>query len=451
MQIGFLDELKNINGTKDKISKLTEMVEGDVNVARYFYMALNPFVNFGVRVLPNFEKSTDVWSVDTIFEKLSEVSHLNHSNKSIELVKEILSHSEDDDAIGRLILKNPNCGISVANFNKVIASLGEKYREYLVMDYPCMLVSGDTDKVMDKFNWDEGVIAQTKMDGMRFNAIVSNNGSVEFYGRSGKPITIESSDFREAFRTLAKGAMDYEELVFDGELLVEKDGKILDRKTGNGILNKAVRGTISEEESEQIVAVLWDEIPKDLFLNQNYDMYRYEEMEYENRFKRLTSRDVDTRKIRFVETTTVYSKGQALDRYHEMISQGEEGIVLKSKHNYWQDTRVTDCVKLKEIKDCDLKVVGYQEGTGKYAGMLGALLCESSDGKLKVSVGSGFSDEERKTIKPRAIIDRIVTVQYNMTICDKNTGVYSLFLPRFVESRDLEKLTADSTKKILNN
>jgi DNA ligase-1 len=91
-----------------------------------------------------------------------------------------------------------------------------------------------------------------------------------------------------------------------------------------------------------------------------------------------------------------------------------------------------------------LKIVGIEEGTGKYAGMLGALILESSDGVIKVRAGSGFSDEQRK--QGKEVIGKIAAIKYNMRIKNK-AGEESLFLPIVLEIRD-DKTVADSSKDI---
>jgi len=78
--------------------------------------------------------------------------------------------------------------------------------------------------------------------------------------------------------------------------------------------------------------------------------------------------------------------------------------------------------------------------------MLGAILCESADGIVKVSVGSGFTDAHRKNYWKENLVDRIVAVKYNSRIKNK-AGEDSLFLPVFVELRD-DKDEADSSKDI---
>ena len=68
---------------------------------------------------------------------------------------------------------------------------------------------------------------QEKCDGMRFNAVIEK-GSINFFGRSGKPITVLCDEFkRQFFDTFNFDCM------IDGELLVKRAGKILDVRQGN--------------------------------------------------------------------------------------------------------------------------------------------------------------------------------------------------------------------------
>ena len=68
--------------------------------------------------------------------------------------------------------------------------------------------------------------------------------------------------------------------------------------------------------------------------------------------------------------------------------------------------------------------------------MLGALVCETDDHKIQFKVGTGFTEQQRVDLNTDDIIGKIVTVQYNMRIKDKNRpDVDSLFLPRFIEVR----------------
>ena len=135
-------------------------------------------------------------------------------------------------------------------------------------------------------------------------------------------------------------------------------------------------------------------------------------------------------------------------RRHSLVSKGFAGcqtLVRFFAPDIWEDKRSKTQIKFKGELECDLKIVGIEEGTGKYAGMLGAIQCESADGVIKVSVGSGFKDEQRKTLG-KEVIGKIAAIKYNMRIKNK-AGEESLFLPIVLEIRD-DKEVADSSEDI---
>jgi DNA ligase 1 len=74
---------------------------------------------------------------------------------------------------------------------------------------------------------------------------------------------------------------------------------------------------------------------------------------------------------------------------------------------------------VKRFKDDEAKVLGYVAGAGRFSGMLGALEVQLKNG-TRFSVGTGFSDLERKSPPP---VGAIVTVRYQEL---SNEGV-----PRF--------------------
>ena len=234
-------------------------------------------------------------------------------------------------------------------------------------------------------------------------------------------------------------------MVFDGELLCQDEhGNNLDRKTGNGILNKAVKGTQSVEEGETVGAVLWDLIPLTDF------EARISRTTYQERLKDLLSRTnpkrITDKRVTVVQSFTVNNIDEVNGHFNRYLADGLEGVILKSKTMIWEDKRSKHQVKFKAELECDLEVIEWQEGTGKNKGKLGALLCKSADGKVQVGVGTGFTDADRKNIGPD-VVGSIVAVKYNARINDKRSNIDSLFLPVFVELRS-DKDEADSSDVI---
>lgn len=396
-------------------------------------LALDPMTQFYQRKIPTYVTEDEPWhTIESALPKLAKLYNREVTgNAAIEYLRLLLTEVSAADAyvLERIIQKDLKCGVSVSTANKVWPGL--------VMDYPCMLCSQFEQKLVDKIKFPAYV--QMKMDGMRFNAIV-RNGGVEFRSRNGKELHL-LGELEQEFLALANGV----DCVFDGELMVMFDGDIqfADRQTGNGILNKANKGTISLKEAKMVHASLWDVIPYNDFVKGVCNV------PYETRWstvERLVSQQPSKgKRIWPVWHKEVSTIDEANTIFQELLADGYEGIILKDRNGKWEDKRTKSQIKFKGELECDLRVVGITMGTGKYEGMMGSLECESADGVVKVSVGSGFNDEHRQTMGLN-VLDRIIAVKYNARITNKQ-GEQSLFLPIFVELRE-DKDIADTSNDI---
>jgi hypothetical protein len=230
-------------------------------------------------------------------------------------------------------------------------------------------------------------------------------------------------------------------------LIADFAGKPVNRQTGNGILSKSIKGTMNEIEADNVRATLWDAIPYTSFIE------GIDNEQYNTRFAKLLNSIsyVNNQFTQFRHYVSPVWNKEVNDLYtaqkifEKFLSEGQEGTILKSKTGIWQDKRSKEQIKFKGELECELKVVDWEEGTGKNVGRLGALVCESSDSVIRVNVGSGYSDEQRDEYTKK-VIGKIVTVKYNARIKDKS-GVESLFLPVFIELRE-DKDKAESSKSI---
>lgn len=326
----------------------------------------------------------------------------------------------------RILNRDLRIGISAKTVNKVWPGL--------IPEFGVMLCSPANEKTLTKIKYPAA--AQLKLDGMRAVVIV-NGDQVQVKSRSGKDIQLHG-EFDEHFKKLAQE----QSMVFDGELLVLDDnGNPLDRKTGNGILNKAVKGTIAPEDARLVRMVIWDVIRYDGFARGHDNR-----MSMRDRFWALEmmmgQAQQENAKYSLVESRAVNSYDEAQAWAKEVMANGHEGIILKNLDGMYESKRVNHQIKIKAEVEADLIVTDWIEGTGRNVGRLGALTVQSADGSLVCNVGSGFTDEDRDTISTD-IVGSIITVKYNEIIKDKNSDTRSLFLPRFIEIR-LDKTEADT-------
>jgi hypothetical protein len=430
----FLNSLAANASRNFKIEQLNAHSDNET-LREVIRLALDPFTQFYIRKIPAYTRGSEENTIK-LTEAMDLLFDLSNryvtGNAGIEHLTAILSNTTSDDAkvIERIIQKDLKCGVQVSTANAVWTGL--------VLEYPVMLCSGFEQKLVDKIKYP--AYAQLKMDGMRFNAIV-RDGKVEFRSRNGKELNL-LGNLEQEFVALA-GDVD---CVFDGELLVMFDGdhQFADRQTGNGILSKANKGTISAKEASMVHATVWDIIPYAYFTSGHCPT------PYSTRFASLElltkKQKSEGKKIWLVTSNIVQTLEEAQTIFEGYLAEGLEGIILKDGSGEWEDKRAKHQIKFKGELECDLKIVGTEEGSGKYAGMLGNLICESADGVVKVSVGSGLTDLQRKEFAKQNLVDGIVAIKYNSRIKNK-LGEESLFLPIFVEIRD-DKDTADSSKDI---
>ena len=407
--------------------------------------ALDPYTQYYQRKIPEYSRKEDqptkslLWAL----EGLKTLTSREYTgNAAIEQLQKILSvlTEENAEVIKRVVTKDLKCGVSIATVNKIF---GKKFIE----TYPCMLASAFNQKAFEAIKYP--ALVQTKMDGMRANIIIDSEGIVDVRSRNGKQISLEGH-FDEFVKNVFYKSPTLANLdtfhgaVLDGELLVldENDLYILDRKTGNGILNKAVKGTITPEETKRVRFACWDLIPLEDFKKGISPIPYFDRVAVlKERMDEVYNVQED-HLITILQTDTVGSYADCEEIFNEALAEGEEGIIVKNGDSPWEDKRSKYQVKMKAELEADLLVEGVVEGTGKYEGLVGSLVCTTKDGNLKVNVGSGLSDEQRKK-DPDEYIGKIVSVKYNEKIKDKNSDHWSLFLPIFQELR-LDKTEADN-------
>lgn len=226
--------------------------------------------------------------------------------------------------------------------------------------------------------------------------------------------------------------------------------ELLDRKTGNGILNSIMQGEDEAAFHEyEFHYVAWDSLFIEEFKSGKSNREYFERLgnvEWLN----------DTGKMdcmQLIETHEVDSVEKAFDINTELTAAGKEGTVWKTLHGKWKDTSsgTKDAVKLKVKFQAEYKVTGYYEGEGKAEGMLGGLEVETEDKLLETNVGSGFSDEQRKELWANrlALSGQIVTLEANDVIANKNRpGVMALSLPIFEEFR-FDRKAADTLARVI--
>ena len=405
--LSILDEISSTTSTKEK-QAILEREKSNTLLKDVFIATYHPHINYGIKAIPPYDISTASLPI-SLPECLLELNTLSSRKYSggaaIFFLQYLLGalSEEDSNILERIIQRDLRCGCS--------DTIAAKVWKGLVPIHDVMLCSSDMSTI--KYP----AVVDVKSDGMRVSGYY-DGASLKLTSRQGKPV--ECFDvFDISCEKLVTGSS------IDGELVFYKDGKPLDRKTSNGLGIKAVRGTLSQDEAKMAVLHVWDLIDYSGIIS------------YSKRRESLYNTFKPDSNIRQVKSIIAESEEDAYKFYDECIQAGEEGVVVKNLDAVWEGKRSKDCVKIKQLQTADLIVTALEEGTGKNSGRLGALVCETSDGLLRVRIGifKGYDDSIRDDLYKSDTIGTIVEAQYNQKIVDKKTGIWSLFLPRYIGTR----------------
>lgn len=400
-----------------------------------FKAAYDTSINYWIRTFPEvgtldqLEETEDARiSMNAALTSLDNLSSRNITgNNALHYATSIASFLEEDEAklFRAIVARDLRCGATASTANKVWPGL--------IPDHPYMRCSSFSEKNLKNISFP--CYSQTKADGLYIDIIVSTD-EVIYRTRNGQTLALNNPEFDDRLKKLASG------WVLMGEALITDENSptgYCDRKTGNGILNS------DDIDVSRLAFVLWDAV-------------QYSEWSKGEDVVELPVR-LDTLKaiisvvggpLRLVDTVEVHTVEEVIEHFRSNVAKGEEGVVIKDRKGTWKDGTSKYQVKVKIEFECELKIVGYKEGTGKHAGKLGAFEMESSEGLIKVSAGGGYSDKQREEFwnKRDEMLDGICTVKSNDLIQNRNTPEkFSLFLPRFVEYR-IDKSEADSFERV---
>ena len=420
----------------------------------------NPRINYYMKKIPYVisygMQGQDMSELRDVLNVLS--GRMATGNDAINYVRNFLLEANQtvrelfELAIGRDI----RAGVGVGIINEV-------YKD-LVKEIPYCRCSKLDEKTLERFDtMPEGFLTQAKLDG-QFSYIIKEDDIVYMLTRAG---TVWTSD------SLRRDMLLCSDGVYIGEALIYKEGKPIDRKTGNGLINKFIKKESVLELLKEKMEVNFDkskayaklslELSNRCIENEEidkalhfviWDSLTLQEFEqglstrtYTERFGEAIKATFMTSKLKPVPSYRVYSMKEAQAIADEFISEGGEGAIVKKKDTIWKDGTSKDMVKIKAVLDADLLCVGVEEGSGKYKGKVGALVLETSCGRLRVKVGTGVTDKDRD--KPfDYYIGKVIEIQYNEFIKSKSKSTDSLFLPRFVEVRE-DKNTTTSYEEIV--
>lgn len=395
------------------------------------YQAYNPYFTFNVRQVPETQGLTNRPNPWPRFWALLEDLRTRAltGNRARDKIQECAEEFDSDEWNGlarRVIIKDLRCGISEKTLNKVLGKT-----EYKIPVFTCQLAQDSSDQPK-KLRGHRRL--EVKLDGVRVLAVVQGM-NVTLYSRNGKvfenfPQVAEFiEEHRKAFQY---GGRTGGRFVLDGEIVGESFQKLM---------KQAHRK--SDAQTDGMVYHVFDILPFDDFERGYWNAQQHKRLEWLDSAKSALPEDGCVRIMPGMDVDLNTAEGHdIMRRFAEAsVEQGYEGIMIKDIDAPYQCKRTDSWMKWKPVISVDLEIVGFEEGTGRNAGRLGAIICEGDDNgrRVRVNVGSGFSDSNRDEYwsSRTELLGHLVEVQAD-AVTQNQDGSYSLRFPRFLRFRDFD-------------
>ena len=305
------------------------------------------------------------------------------------------------DLYRAVLTKTLRLGVTHKSINKAIPGLfpeWEVQQAYPIEKHP--LKNGDWFAVTQKLN------------GVRCTFYRG-----QLIARSGEPF--------EGLDHIANDLKPYSELVFDGELTLKDKGNLSDNeafRTATGIIN-------SDGDKSRICFTIFDYLSVDEF-DAGESMFDYGARRFS-----LDRLSINTGNVRILPLLySGYDTSKIDELLERMVAEDKEGLMINLDVPY-KCKRHSGILKVKRFYTMDLPIIRVEEGSGKYAGMMGNLVVDYKGNE--VGVGSGFCDGERELFwrNREQVVGMLVEVKYKEISSNKKTGAESLQFPVYVQLR----------------
>jgi len=415
-----LKAVYNTNGYLDKKAILfaNKYLPSLKTVLHFIY---NPYIKTGISEA-KFNKAMKIVSSITEGIDTTEIIHYLRGHQTgtdndvlmvaryLYYTTQLTQHTGEDwvfEMAKAVVTQNLKIGLDVKSLNAIFGS-------DFIPRVGCML---GVDHKKATIQWP--AIVTEKLDGIR-RILIKENGSCRFFSRSG----IEDDGLLEL---AAEAAHLPDNCMYDGELLAcgQFRNSIALRQATNSIAN-------SKGVKTGLDYYIFDMVPLEQFYagtskhtaldrklrlgatfkhnsiaNLGYDVNKV--WEYSQAFG---LHDVVFKRIKFVPILGMVS---SMDEVASIVATiwntGGEGVMLNIATGLYEIKRSKTLLKVKNTETHCLQVVDMVEGTGKFEGMLGALIV-IYDG-YKLGVGSGFDEFTRRKIwnEPQQYIGEFIEVE----------------------------------------
>ena len=387
----------NIQSTKSRIHKL-ELLKSRHDLHPLLKLIYDQSIKFGVTSKSiQINKTTELIEFNSVENALEELIEQKHKLQFIRnLAASIPSYHT---LLSQILDRNLQLGLGPST---ILESLNVKS-----MDLPVSLgVTFDEEEIKERLLKGERFLASRKFDGVRCIAKVIDGTNVELLSRMGKPIP----NVPHLIPQIQKLAQE-RSIIFDGELVSMVGNTIEDFAR---IMSIVKSNAPKKELTERVLFKVFD-----ILLPEEFDEKVTRSEVLSERLKRWTE---DTSHVSLIPQTILTSLSQikrAGIEAEDSSTSNWEGLIIRAD-TFYKGCRSRDIQKLKTFDDSEFIVTRleisdnciYPPTITTPSKLMTAAVIKRGD--VEVSVGSGFTIEERMrfAMAPDELINKIITVKY---------------------------------------
>lgn len=413
------DVIERIAAAKGKAKEtlLAEYID-DQMMRTVLTAAYDPFRTYGIKQVPESDVAgAESFSDHTIelLDKLARRELTGNAAKQAILDELAVLSDESKTLLTRILKKDLRAGFTAGTCNRVEPGF--------IFVFECMLAHKFEEKRIKAWP----VAAEPKYDGVRSLAIWDGQ-EVIFYSRTGR-VFEGMAPIANAIGALFE-ANKVPPMVLDGELM-DKTNQF------NKIVGDVHKKDFAANDAVYYLfdALLWENFQAD-----------DDKRTYRERRMMLSKLAEDTGLVRLpnVKVTPVRvmkSLAQIEDWAAEIMKAGGEGLIVKPLNGRYEKKRSYGWLKIKGLESADCEIIDFEEGEGKYEGMLGKLVVDfkgvqvgvgtGTNGSLPDSLRASLWEEYLKHGADQDWMGRLAEIQFHEVTPDG-----SLRHPRFVRLRD---------------
>jgi len=425
--------LSSVSAVPGKNDKVKWLKKGDSDYLRALLLATyDKYQTYRIQQIEQPDIYAEV-QPDTMTEFMGLCNdlakHILGTNEARARIKKFLATNTKPvaEVFTNVLLRDLRMGCDEKTINKAFPGL--------IPTFDVMLA----DKLEDVDALPYPVVGETKLDGVRTIAVYDGE-TVKFFSREGREFD-DCGVIAEQIAALAPGVP----AVYDGEMIAFtpnlQDKTCKKNIKGNwpfyyGLSLLKSEDKTAKEVREHLKYWVWDVIDYDYFMSSGVGGRNEKLADRKMKLSGLFSRHEQAfSNIEQLPSLLIENRGELLATFRELRNQGAEGLMVKFLDSPYEFKRSKKLLKMKEFFSIDLRVQDAEEGTGKFAGLLGALVLADDTGRIKTKVGTGFTDLERADLWVAHLSSKLVG-----TIVEINgqevTEDGSIRFPSFIRLRE---------------